>query len=122
MGYYNSSENTKAPLSGAYEVNGLIYVSGQIHADANWNLIGETVEDRFNIVMTRIEDILSEANLTKENIFRLQLYLVDMNELPTLNAVYTEYFDRHPMPIRTAIGVESLPLGAKMEIDTIASR
>jgi 2-iminobutanoate/2-iminopropanoate deaminase len=120
--YYISSEHTGAPLSGACETNGIIYVSGQIHADEHWKLIGTTIQERFHAVMKRIEGILKEANLTSDDIMRVQLYLTNLDELPALNEVYGQYFNKHPMPVRTAIGVSKLPLGASLEIDVIASR
>ena len=44
---YLSSEQTSAPLSGAYEVNGTLFLSGKIHADSEWNLLGNTIEEKF---------------------------------------------------------------------------
>lgn len=120
--YYLSSEETKAPLSGAVEVNGLVYLSGQIHADEDWNLVGETTEEKFLATMKRIESLLSEADLSVRDIIRVQLYLVDINDLPALNEEYVNYFADMPMPVRTAVGVAALPLGASLEIDVIAAR
>lgn len=119
--YHLSSEVSGAPLSGAVEVGDLVFVSGQIHADQDWNLVGEAIEERFDTIMKRIESILAEAELTTSNIIRVHLYLTDLAELPAINIVYSNYF-KHPMPARTAVGVQSLPLGATLEIDVIASR
>lgn len=120
--YYISSEHSGAPLSGACESNGIVFVSGQIHADQNWKLIGETIEERFAITMQRVEDILAEAELTKKDIIRVNIYLTDISELKDLNGAYVKYFNIHPMPARTAMEVKSLPLGASLEIDVIAGR
>ncbi len=118
---YKSSENTSAPLSGAYEVDGLVFVSGQIHMNDAGQLEGSTIEERFNSAVSNAKKILNEAGLTLEDVIRVQLYLTDLSELPALNKVYGNYF-QHPLPARTAIGVSSLPLGASLEIDVIASR
>ena len=119
--YHGSSEETGAFLSKAVEVNGLVYLSGQVHADADLSLHGETIEDKFLYTMERIEENLAQANLTKDDIIRLQIYIVDIAELPALNAEYAKYFN-HPMPARTAVSVKALPLGADLEIDVIAAR
>jgi 2-iminobutanoate/2-iminopropanoate deaminase len=119
--YYIPSNDTNAPLSGAIETNGLLFVSGQIHADTELNLQGNTVEERFTATMKNVERILTEAKLSKENIIQVRIYLTDLSELPKLNAVYTEYFT-DPLPTRTAVGVKELPLGASLEIEVIASR
>lgn len=119
--YHVSSEVSGAPLSGAVEVGDLVFVSGQIHADQDWKVIGDTIEERLNITLKRIEGILQEAGLDLSDVIRVHLYLTDLSELSSLNTAYTKYFS-HPMPARTAVGVQSLPLGATLEIDVIAAR
>jgi 2-iminobutanoate/2-iminopropanoate deaminase len=118
--YYRSSESTNAPLSGAVEVGNLVYVSGQIHWE-NGALVGEAIQEKFIQVMKNIESILREAGLTKDDIVRVHLYLTNLSELKELNEVYMKTF-KHPLPVRTAIGVVSLPLGASLEMYVIASR
>lgn len=119
--YYGSSEESGTFLSKMVEVNGIIYLSGQVHADDQLQLHGETIEEKFLYTMEQIEKKLAEADLTKQDIIRIQIYIVDIAELSKLNEEYAKYF-KHPMPVRTAISVQALPLGASLEIDVIASR
>lgn len=116
-----SSEALNAPLSGAHEANGLVFVSGQVHADAEWRLQGETIEEKFGIAIENVKRILDEAELGLEDIVHVRIYVTDIKELPALNATYKTYFP-HPMPARTAIGVAALPLGANVEVEVIAAR
>ena len=118
---FGSSETSGAPLSSAWEAGGLVFVSGQIHADKDWKLVGETIEERFSAAMKRIEDIIVEAGLGREHIIQVRLYLTDIKELPALNEVYKKYF-QHPLPARSALGVAALPLGASLEIEVVAAR
>ena len=118
---YKSSESTNAPLSGAQEVNGLVFVSGQIHINSAGQLEGDSIEEKFDIALSNVKKVLNEAELTLENVIRVHLYLTDLSELPALNKVYANYF-QHPLPARTAVGVRALPLGATLEIDVIAAR
>ena len=118
---FGSSETSTAPLSAAWEAGGLVFVSGQIHADKDWKLVGDSIEERFHATMQRIESILSEAGLRVSDIVHVRLYLTDIKELPALNEAYKKYF-QHPLPARTALGVMSLPLGASLEIEVIAAR
>jgi 2-iminobutanoate/2-iminopropanoate deaminase len=118
---YFPSNTSSAPLSGAWEVNGLVYVSGQIHADTEWKLHGETIEEKLDIAISNVKRILAETGLTLTDVVHVRLYVVDIKELPALNATYKTYFN-HPMPARTAIGVVALPLGASLEIEVIAAR
>ena len=98
-----------------------MFVSGQIHADDELNLIGETIEERFAAVMRGVENVLSEAGLTASDIVHARLYLTDLNELPALNEAYKQYF-KHPLPARAAMEVSRLPLGASLEIEVIAAK
>jgi 2-iminobutanoate/2-iminopropanoate deaminase len=116
-----SSETLNAPLSGAYEVNGLVFLSGQVHADAEWKLHGETIEEKFGVAMDNVKRILSEAGLGLEDVVHVRIYVTDIKELPALNTAYKMLFP-HPMPARTAIAVASLPLGANVEVEVIAAR
>jgi 2-iminobutanoate/2-iminopropanoate deaminase len=115
-----SSETTGAPLSGAQEANGLIFVSGQIHMN-DGKLEGETIEERLEITIRNVEKVLAEAGLTLEDVVKIEVFLTDISELPALNKAYPKYWE-HPFPARTALCVKSLPLGATLEIAAIASR
>jgi 2-iminobutanoate/2-iminopropanoate deaminase len=117
---YVSSEKTGAPLSGAVEVNGMVFVSGQIHMKEG-QLQGETIEEQFEIAINNVMRILGEAGLTLDDVIKVQLYLTDLSQLPALNKVYGNYF-KQPLPARTAVGVTALPLNAHLEIDVVASR
>ena len=50
-----------------------------------------------------------------------QIFLSDIRDFPAMNAVYAEMF-AEPYPARTTIGVASLPLGARVEIELMAHR
>jgi 2-iminobutanoate/2-iminopropanoate deaminase len=117
---YLSSEATGAPLSGAQETNGLVFVSGQIHM-TDGKLVGETIEEKLEITIRNVEKVLVEAGLTLENVIKIEIFLTDITELPALNKAYPQYW-QHPFPARTAIGVAALPLGASLEMAAVASR
>jgi len=119
--YHGSSEDRGGFLSSAVEVNGLVYFSGQVHCDNDLNLHGDTIEEKFLYTMEQIEGSLGAAGLTKADIIRVQIYITDIAQLPALNVEYAKYFN-HPMPVRTAVGVAALPLGADVEIDIVATR
>ena len=118
---YRSSEHSTAPLSGAREANGFVFVSGQVHLDETGKLGGASIEEKLEIVMTNVKSILQEAGLGLEHVVSVRLYLTDLSQLPALNKAYMRYFS-HPLPARTSIGVAALPLGAGLEMDAVAVR
>jgi 2-iminobutanoate/2-iminopropanoate deaminase len=65
--------------------------------------------------------VLSAAGLDSDSVVKVNVFLVDMDDFAAMNAVYQRQFSA-PYPARTTIGVASLPLGAKIEIEMIARR
>jgi len=61
------------------------------------------------------------AGLTPDQVIKVNVYLTDMNDFAAMNTVYAAQFNQ-PYPARTTIGVASLPLGARIEIELIARR
>jgi 2-iminobutanoate/2-iminopropanoate deaminase len=65
--------------------------------------------------------VLETAGLTSDNVQKVNVFLVDMNDFSAMNEVYKKQFTE-PYPARTTIGVASLPLGARIEIEMIAKK
>ena len=108
-------------LSQAVEADGMVFVSGQIHADANWNLVGETVREKLDTIVTNLRTILEAADLMLDDIVKVTIYVTDMAQMSELNQYYPTYFSK-PLPSREAVCVKELPLGATIEISVIAAR
>jgi 2-iminobutanoate/2-iminopropanoate deaminase len=52
-------------------------------------------------------------------VVKTTVFLQDMQDWPTLNEVYAEFFPVDP-PARSAVQVAGLPLGARVEIEAVA--
>ena len=118
------SSADKAPsapnfLSQAITSNGLLFVSGQIHTLPDNTLVKGTTKEKVDQVFNNIRAILEAANATLDNIVKVVIYVTDMSEMPELNKVYPTYFNK-PYPVREAVCVKALPLGAEIEISVIA--
>ncbi len=112
----------RAPtLSQAIEAYGTVFVSGQIHADAQWKLVGETVQEKLEVIFANIRAVLEAADLTLDDIVKATIYVTDMAQMPELNQHYPTYFTA-PFPAREAVCVKELPLGATIEISVVAAR
>ena len=96
----------------------VIYVSGQIAIDPETNTFDETqdIEQQTERIMQNIEAILKEAGSNINNTLKIRIYLTNMSDFPKINEIYGSYFTNHK-PARATIGVASLPLGAKIEIE-----
>ena len=69
--------------------------------------------------MSNIKTVLTAANATLDELVKVVIYVTDMSVMPDLNNVYPSYFSK-PLPVREAICVAALPLGATIEISVIA--
>ncbi len=107
-------------LSQGIVANGLVFVSGQIHANSELELVGDTVEEKIAQIMENIQVVLEAAGSKLDDIVKVIMYVTDMSVMPELNEVYPSYFNA-PYPAREAVCVKALPLGADIEISVIAT-
>lgn len=119
-----TSEAPQAPglLSQAVVSNGTIYVAGQIHNKPDGNMVEGSTEDRVHQIMKNLQAILKEAGADFTNVVKVNIYVTDISELPKLNEVYKTYFTKEPLPVREAVCVKALPLGATIEISLMATK
>jgi 2-iminobutanoate/2-iminopropanoate deaminase len=110
------------PYSQAVEANGTLYISGQIPIDpAVGKMIEGDIKEQTMQVMKNIGAILEAAGMSYSNVVKSTCLLSDMNNFAAMNEVYGQFYTSE-MPARAAYGVVKLPLGALIEIETIAVR
>jgi len=108
-------------LSQGIVSNGLIFVSGQVNANAELKLVGDSVAEKVEQIMQNIKAVLTAAGASLDDIVKVVIYVTDMAVMPELNQVYPGYFSK-PYPVREAVCVQALPLGANIEISVIAAK
>jgi 2-iminobutanoate/2-iminopropanoate deaminase len=110
----------KRPYSPAIEVNGTLYVSGQIAIDQlTGKLIEGKIEDQTRQVLKNLKNVIEKAGYTMDNVARCTVLLSDIAFYPTVNKIYMDFFPKDP-PARMAFAVKDLPMGALIEIDATA--
>jgi len=107
------------PYSQAIEVNGMLFISGQIPVNPENGQIPETIEEQTEQVMRNIGAILTEAGYGFENVVKSTCLLSDMANFKAMNEIYGKYYAANP-PARAAFAVKALPLNVLVEIETIA--
>jgi len=107
------------PYSQAVEVNGTLYISGQVPLNPETGKMPEGIKEQTEQVMKNIGAILEAAGYTFDNVVKSTCLLSDMDNFQVMNEVYGSYYKENP-PARAAYGVVKLPLGALIEIETIA--
>ena len=110
------------PYSQAVEANGMLFISGQIPIDPSiGKIIDGGIKEQTEQVLKNIGAILEAAGLNYSNVVKTTCLLSDMDDFASMNEVYGRYFTTD-MPARAAYGVVKLPLGALIEIESIAVR
>jgi 2-iminobutanoate/2-iminopropanoate deaminase len=108
------------PYSQAIEVNGTLYISGQIPIDPSTGKVIEGgITEQTEQVMKNIGAILEAAGYSFQDVVKSTCLLSDMDNFAAMNAVYGNCYPENP-PARAAYGVVKLPLGVLVEIETIA--
>lgn len=108
------------PYSQAIEVNGTLYISGQIPINPETGKVEATdITAQTEQVMKNIGAILAEAGYSYVDVVKSTCLLSDMANFKAMNEVYGKYYAENP-PARAAFAVKELPLGVLIEIETIA--
>ncbi len=108
------------PYSQAVKANGTLYISGQVPVDpATGKIVDGDVTAQTNQVMANISAILNEAGYSFSDVVKSTCLLANMSDFKAMNEVYGSFYKENA-PARAAFAVKDLPLGALVEIETIA--
>ncbi len=111
-----------ATYSQAVEFNGFLFISGQVAIDpATGKLVEGGIREQTEQVMMNTGAILEAAGYTYADVIKSTCLLADMGDYAAMNEVYGKFYPEQP-PARAAFGVAKLPLGALVEVETIAAR
>ena len=109
------------PYSQAVQAGNLIYTSGQIPIDpATGSFVEGGIKEQTRQSLQNIQAILQEAGTDMSHVVKTTVFLADMNDFANMNGVYAEFFTE-PYPARSAVAVKTLPKGALVEIEVVAT-
>lgn len=107
------------PYSQAVRAGDTVYFSGQIALDPDTGaLVDGGVEDQARRAFDNLKAVCMAAGGSMDDIVRLGLYLTDLSDFATVNAVMGTYF-AEPYPARSTVEVSALPKGALFEVDAV---
>jgi len=109
------------PYSQGIRAGNLVFVSGQIPIDPATGALIEAkdIQSQTRRALLNLQEILSAAGASMENVVRTTVFLKSMNDFAGMNGVYSEFF-RTSAPARATVEVSRLPKDADVEIDCIA--
>lgn len=110
------------PYSQAVEVNGTLYISGQIPlVPETMKVVEGGIQEQTEQVLKNIGAILSEAGYKYSDVVKSTCLLSDIANFKAMNEVYAKYYSENS-PARAAFAVKDLPMGVLIEIETIAAK
>jgi 2-iminobutanoate/2-iminopropanoate deaminase len=122
-GLYAQARNVPAPIapySPSVKAGATLYISGQIPIDpATKKLVAGDIKEQTRQVMKNIGAILESNGMNYSNLVQCTIYLTNLDNYAPVNEAYAEFFNGK-YPARVAIQVMRLPMGAEIEIGSVA--
>lgn len=107
------------PYSQGVRAGNTVYFSGQIPLDpGSGTLVEGDIATQTRRVFDNLTAVCAAAGGSLADIVRVGIYVTDLANFATVNAVMAEYF-APPYPARSTIEVAGLPKGAEVEVDAI---
>lgn len=108
------------PYSQGIVAGNLVFTAGQTGVDPETRkLVDGGIKEQTRRTIQNIEAVLEVAGSSLDRVVKTTVFLQDLNDFAAMNEVYAEFFPEN-QPARSTVQVAKLPLGALVEIETIA--
>ena len=111
------------PVAGAYSpavrAGDWLVLAGQVGLDPASRAIVDGVEAQAGQALANIRAILADCGAAMTDVAKTTVFVTDIAEFGTVNAVYAKAFGDH-RPARSTVQVAALPAGAQVEIEAWA--
>jgi reactive intermediate/imine deaminase len=109
------------PFSTAVRVGNLVFLSGMIGNRPGTRELADTgIAGQTRQALENIKGVLTGAGSSLDRAVKCTVFLTDIRDYQTMNAVYATYFPKDP-PARSTVAGSGLALGARVEIECIAT-
>jgi 2-iminobutanoate/2-iminopropanoate deaminase len=119
VAYLTTDAMKDLPFSEAVRVGAMLYLSGKLGTDSSGKLVPGGIAAETRQTMENIQAALERCGSSLNHVVKATVMLADMNEWDEMNKVYVTYFRNH-LPARSAMGVNGLARGARVEIEVVA--
>lgn len=109
------------PFSSAVQVGNVLYLSGAIGVlPGTRQLVDTGVVKQTQQALDNMKAVLTYAGSSMERVFKCTVFLANIRDYEDMNRVYATYFPKDP-PARSTVAGSGLALGAKVEIECLAT-
>jgi len=117
----NGAPAALGPYSQAIRSGEFVFCSGQVGIDPATGELVDGIAAQAERSLRNLQSVLDAAGLGFDDVVKTTIFLADVNDFATVNAIYARFM-ADPPPARSTIGVGALPKGARIEIEAIARR
>lgn len=117
----NNAPAAIGPYSQAVELNGTLFISGQIPVNPATGEMPQGIEAQTRQVLKNIGAILEADGLTYNDVVKTTVMIANMADFAAMNAVYAEFFTQDK-PARVCFQAAALPKNAFVEIEAVAGK
>lgn len=108
------------PFAEAVRVGDMLYLSGQLGTDSTGRLVPGGIGPETRQALTNIAAVLARHGSDPDHVVKCTVMLADISEWAAMNQVYLTFFRSH-RPARSAFGTTGLALGARLELECMAT-
>lgn len=109
------------PYSQAIRAGELVFTAGQLGIDPmTREMAGDDAPAQADRALRNVAAILAAAGSGMDRLVKVTVYLADIADWPAVNEVYVRHVPE-PFPARSAFAVQDLPIGARVEIEAVAT-
>ena len=99
----------------------ILFTAGQLPLTTDGDLLDDApVAEQTRQCLRNVEAILEAEGCSLEDVLKTTVYLDDIDDFEEFNGAYSGFFESDP-PARSAVEVGSVPKGAALEIEAIAT-
>jgi 2-iminobutanoate/2-iminopropanoate deaminase len=117
----NGAPAALGPYSQAIRSGDFVFCSGQVGLDPASGELADGVAAQAERALRNLQAVLDAAGLGLDDVVKTTIFLADVDDFATVNAVYAKFMPEPP-PARSTVGIAGLPKGALVEIEAIAHR
>ena len=109
------------PYSTATMHGNICYLSGMLGVDPQSGaLAGDDIESQAKQSLENVKTVLEEMGLSMETVLKTTVFLADLNDFGSVNAIYADFFGSN-FPARSCIEVARLPMDALVEVEAVVA-
>ncbi|MEH6813836.1 MAG: RidA family protein [Motiliproteus sp.] len=107
---------TKTRMSRAVVHNGTVYLCGQVAADSNANITGQT-----ETMLEKVDGLLESVGSSRSKLLSATIYIKDMTHFAEMNAVWDAWVPEGDAPARACVQAKMARPELLVEISVIAT-